>query len=577
MFSVRLHHETPTLFDGDQPVLAALYMVERSPIGADGAPHLDPDFVALRDAGFCYYMLDAETTFDRCYDPETRSFPAERFAWLGILRHYADLDAQARFILRVMVEPRGQDSAWIRQHPQECEILESRAKGIYATPSFASEAWLADAERFLRALIACIQAHDLERFVLGYLVCGGDSAEWVKIGPMEDWAGDYAPPMQEAFRRWLRAKYGHEEALRKAWGDPRATFVGDVVPTPEEQGATDLYLFKDPQKRRKAIDYFQFLAHLVAEDINRLCAVVKEASGRRSLVGVFYGYLLEMVWNNGFFGQRLADADTAHSAMARSGHAALKEVLASPDVDFLCSPYSYGFRGIGGEGGFMAPDASVRQAGKLWISEEDTRTHLSRPDAWYGQTRTAEETCAIVKRQVANILTHSAGAWWCKWSAGSWNDPQVLAVLGRSLELGRHHLDLPNRSSIAQAAVVVDAENWLYRSTLNNFDIPNWRNRHWGIARMGAPVDFVLLSDLLEGRAREYRFYYMWNVFHLTAEERERLKALLRRDGKVTLWVYAPGFVAEDLAVEHCNDLMGIRLRVTPREWGVNILISNFE
>lgn len=576
-FEVKEHNGAPTLFCDGEPIFPALYMLPRASLDDEGRPVLDPDFAAMSSAGFCLFTFDLDATFDQCYDPVSDSFREAGYVSLEALRAYAALNPEARFILRVFVEPRGDRSAWIKLHPGECEILEPRAKGIYLTPSFASELWLRDAGRFLQGMVSYLYAHDLSRYVAGYLVCGGDSAEWVKIGPMEDWAGDYSAPMQVAFRRWLRAKYGTVEALREAWADPGVDFDQDLVPSPEEQGAADLFLFKDPRRRRRAIDYFQCHAEIVADDICYLCKVVKEACRRESVVGVFYGYLLEIVWNNGFFGQRLEDADVAHTAAARSGHAGLAKVLASPDVDFLSSPFSYGFRGVGGEGGFMGPDASVRRAGKLWISEEDMRTHRSRPDAFYGQTRNAAETVEVLKRQCANILTRAAGGWWCKWSAGDWTDPAVLPVFERVLELGRKHLDLPDRSSAAEVAVVVDAENWFYRSTLNNFDIPNWRNRAWGMARMGAPLDFVLLSDLLEGRAKEYKLYYMWNTFHLEAHERERLKALLRRDGKVTLWIYAPGLVAEDLSVEHCNDLMGIRLRMTPREWGINIFISHFE
>ncbi|MBN1399920.1 MAG: beta-galactosidase [Anaerolineae bacterium] len=578
-YDVRPHHGAPTLFEDDAPIFPAVYMVSRPRLDSAGRAQLDPDLQAMREAGFRLLMMDMPVRFDHAYDLETGEFPSERFAPLGeALRAYAREAPEARWLVRVFVEPRGEDSAWLRAHPDDWERLEARAKGIYTTPSFASQAWLQDAGRFLEALVGYLRDQDLYELVAGYLVCAGDSAEWVKIGPMEDWAGDYSPAMQVAFHRWLRHKYGTIEALRGAWGDDKVSFDDDLVPTPEEQGATDLFLFKDPSKRRRAIDYWQCQAHIVARDIDALCGVVKRATQGERLAGVFYGYLLEIIWNNGFFGQRLADADVAHTAAARSGHAGLAEVLASPHVDFLSSPYSYGWRGIGGEGGFMAPVASVRRAGKLWISEEDTRTHLSRPDAYYGRTHNAEETCAVLKRQCAQILTHSAGGWWCQWSAGSWADPQVLETFRRTLELGRHQLSLPDRASAAEIAVVVDAESWFYRSTLNNLDIPNWRNRAWGMARLGAPVEFVLLSDLLAGRAREYRFYYMWNVFQCGAQEREQLKALLRRDGKLALWIYAPGFVGDaDLSAAYCRDLTGIRLTCTERQWGVNIFLSNFQ
>jgi len=579
VFEVKDHHGSPTLFMDGQPIFAAFYLLNfRDPeSGRQG----EPNFESFRDAGFHFYSLDMPVRFDDAYDPSTGEFPLEAFARLDGLKRYIRLDPQAQFLLRVGVEPRGDESAWLRQYPAECEVLEPRAKGIYLTPSYASQHWLRDAGKFLRALIRFLYEDGLADHILGYLVCGGDSAEWVKIGPMEDWAGDYSAPMQAAFREWLCAEYHNDvQALRAAWADDSVDFDQDLIPSPAEQGDTDLFLFKDPRRRRRAIDHFRCLAHIVAHDIHTLCGVAKEACHRQHLAGVFYGYLQEMVWNNGFFGQRLADADVAHSAAARSGHAGLKEVLASPNVDFLSSPYSYGFRWVGGEGGFMSPQASVRRAGKLWISEEDMRTHLWPKDSFYGQTRNTRETAAVLKRQIANILTHSAGAWWCDWgkpTGGAYAEPELMEIFRRSLELGRHHLSLPDRSSAAEVAIVIDAESSFYRSTLNNFDIPNWRNRAWGIARMGAPADFILLSDLLEGRAKEYKLYFFMNTFHFSAAERERVKALLRRDGKVALWLYAPGFVDEDLSVEHCADLTDIRLRLTARQWGANIYISNFE
>ena len=459
-------------------------------------------------------------------------------------------------------------------------MLEERARGTYLNPSFASKAWLADAGKFVRALIRYVHEHGLNEYVLGYLVGAGECEEWGKVGHLEDWAGDYSRPMQEAFREWLRGKYGGDvRALREAWGDQGVEFEQDLVPSVAEQGDADLLLFKDPRRRRRAIDHFQCVAHVSARDINTLCGAVKEACHRESLAGVFYGYLQEIVWNDGFFGQRSTDADVAHAGAARSGHCGLGEVLACPDVDFLSSPYAYPFRWVGGEGGFASASASVRLAGKLWISEEDMRTHLWPQGSFWGQTRSTYETVVVLKRQMANIITHAGGAWWCDWhgdTGGAYAEPEVMETFRRFLEVGQHHLSLPDRSSAAEVAMVIDAEDWFYRSTLNNFDIPNWRQRTWGIVRMGTPVDCLLLSDLLEGRAGEYKLYFFKNACHFSASDRERIKALLRRDGKVSLWVYAPGFVDEDLSVAHCYDLTGIKLDMTARQWGAHIYLSNF-
>ena len=581
VFTVQNHHGAPTLFMDGQPVFTTIYLTVRNfrRPATDWQP--DPHFVEFRDAGFHFYSIELPTRFDDAWDAATGTFNAAAFTPLNDLKRYVEIDPAAKFLLRVGTEPRGEDSAWIQRHRDQCEVLEARAKGVYPTPSYASKVWLHGAAEFIRTLIRYIFEHALSEHILGYLICGGDSAEWVKIGPMEDWAGDFSIPMQEEFSRWLKERYRDEESLRRAWTDPTATFEpANLVPTPEEQAETDLFLFKDPRKRRKAIDHFQCLAELVAGDIDYLCGVAKGACGRAHLAGAFYGYVQEIVWNNGFFGQRLADADVAHAAGARSGHAGLKKVLASPNVDFLSSPCSYGFRGVGGEGSFMSPQESARRAGKLWISEEDMRTHLWPPHSYYGQTNNTYETAQVLKRQFANLITHSAGAWWCDWGkreGGAFAEPELMQVFKRSLAIGRAALNLPDRTSAAEVAVVIDAESAFYRSTLNNFDMPSWQNHAWGIVRMGAPVDVLLLSDLLEGRAREYRLYLFTNTVHFTASERETVKCLLRRDGKTALWVYAPGFVGEDLSVQNCNDLTGIQLQMTPKQWGAHIYISNFE
>ncbi|MCD6521002.1 MAG: hypothetical protein J7M05_13870 [Anaerolineae bacterium] len=583
-FEVRDHRGAPTLFVDGEPTPLAIYLTVRN-FDKRRDPEDwqdDPYFEAFRDVGFRFYSIHLPVRFDDAYDPTSGEFSLQAFAPLEKLRRYAALQPEARFLLRVYTEPRGKDSAWIQKHLEECEVLEPRAKGkTYLTPSYASRIWLEDAAEFIRTLVRYVYEHELDQYILGYLICAGNSAEWVKVGPMEDWAGDYSRPMQEAFRAWLCQKYDSDvHALREAWGDPTVSFEGDLVPSPEEQAATDLFLFKDPRKHRKAIDYFTFLAHLVASDIDFLCQAAKKACRGEHLAGVFYGYLQEIVWNNGFFAQGLPDADVAHTAAARSGHAGLREVLASPYVDFLSSPYSYGFRGVGGEGGFMSPEASVRLAGKLWVSEEDMRTHLWPPGSNYGQTRTTSETVSVLKRQMANLLTHGAGAWWNDWGrdrGGVFDDPRVMETFKRFLELAWHHLDLPDRSSAAEVATVIQAKNWFYRSTLNNLDIPIWRNRAWGIARLGAPVDCLLLDDLLTGRARDYKLYIFLNVFALSAAEREELKRLLRRDGKVALWVYAPGFVGEDgLSMEYCSDLVGIHLQMIERQWGIHVFINDF-
>ncbi len=175
----------------------------------------DPHFEQFRDAGFHFYQFISPVRFDDAYDPSTGTFPQHAFDRLERLREYVALDPRAMFMIRVDTEPRGDASAWLRQYPDEHEVLEPRAKGIYLTPSYASQQWLKDGSAFLRAMIRYLSDSGLGEHVLGYLVGAGDSNEWVKVGPMEDWAGDYSPAMQRAFRQWLRDTYSDDGGIAR--------------------------------------------------------------------------------------------------------------------------------------------------------------------------------------------------------------------------------------------------------------------------------------------------------------------------------------------------------------------------
>lgn len=593
---IRIHHGTPTLHINGKPVFAPMLTTNKNTQSNLTEWYPDPFFEDFGKAGFKLFQVDISgCSFDRTYDAETDSFPGRNFGQLEIIREYARRLPGAKFILRISTEPRGDESPWIKLHPEECEVMEQRAfvrrvtlpdgsvemRQPYATPSYASDLWVRDASRFIRAMSEQIIERGLEDNVLGMLIGGGDSCEWVKIGPMEDWAGDYSKPMQKAFRAWLTEKYGNDEALRKAWRNESVSLADDLIPSPEAQSETAMYLFRDPVKGRAAIDHFEFLAARVAHDINTLAHAVKEGSGNCWLAGVFYGYLQEMVWDNGFFGQGAPDSDCEHSAAARSGHAGLRQVLACEDVDFLCSPYGYGFRGIGGEGGFMSPYQSVRDAGKLWYSEEDTRTPNWSEDSGYGQAKDEKELIEILKRQFSNILVHQSAAWWCDWTKpelGSYDFPDTMKLFKRLVDLGNHNLTLEHRETASEIAIVIDAESSFYRSTVNNLDIPNWRARGWAISRMGAPVDYVLLSDVLSGKAKQYKMYYMLNVFHLSDENAAALKRIIERDNILTLWIYAPGYANDQtISTENIERLTGMKVKMRPRKWSVNIMPTNFD
>ena len=480
-------------------------------------------------------------------------------------------DPDALFHLRVYLET-GHDDWWEKAYPGECETLsDGRRNGM----SFASSVWRDQAKAFLRAYLGHLERTGLHRRVIAYQVGAGHTGEWVKgASSMSAVCGDFSRPMHGYFQAWLRARYrGDVASLRAAWHDASATFEAAEVPKAERQLEARLYTFRDPALEQDVIDYFQALADLCAGAVVDLCRTVKEATGGARLAGAFYGYLMDLAWNGGFFRER---PDSDYSTYQRSGHLGLRRVLESPHVDFLASPYSYGFRGMGGDSPSMLPAATVSLHGKLLLVEDDTRTHADREDPNYGQVKTLDASRVILRRNLAHYLTHAEGTWWARWKVDTAKVPEFAALLKEFKDLGERSMAL-DRSSASEIAVLVDDESFYHETCRYNLDIPLvFQQKLWGLPRLGAPFDVFLLDDLLAGRLGPYRLYLFLNAFRLDPERRAKLAGEVRKDGRTALWVYAPGYLRDGPALENMEEVTGFRFGLGEQPWGPLVHVTDF-
>ena len=94
------------------------------------------------------------------------------------------------------------------------------------------------------------------------------------------------------------------QQLRAAWNNSGISFEAAEVPSAPEQLQARLYTFRDPARERNVIDYYQCLADLSADLVIDFCRTAKEATQGTKLAGAFYGYLMELAWNGGFFEER---------------------------------------------------------------------------------------------------------------------------------------------------------------------------------------------------------------------------------------------------------------------------------
>jgi hypothetical protein len=379
--------------------------------------------------------------------------------------------------------------------------------------------------------------------------------------------------MRRHFRSWLQSQYHNDLAtFRAAWNDPRITFDTAEVPSAEAQLETKLYTFRDPARERNVIDYYACFADLSADLVIDFCHTVKDATHGEKLAGAFYGYLMELAWNGGFFEER---AESDYSTYQRCGHLGLRKVLESPSVDFLVCPYSYGFRGMGGDAPAMQPVESARLHGKLCIIEDDTRTHINA-DQNFGHVYSLPESVAILQRNFAQVVNHGQGMWWLFESIDPGKEPAFQPWLRKFRELGNFLVQADHRPS-AEIAVLLDDQSFFYETDRINLDLPLiFQQRLWGLPRIGAPYDVYLLQDFIEGRMKPYKFYIFLNPLCLGRCRREALNLELRKDGRVALWIYAPGYLEDGPSVDHMRDLTGFQFALGKQPWGPLMHIVDF-
>ena len=579
---VRTYNGTPTLYLNDQPVFADVQWVGY--LDPNGLEVTQTAIRAFAKSNVHIYTTDA-LNFEWC-GPRPGDPRHYDFSTLGPrLQSAVDADPDALLNLRLSVETKHLlNNWWNKRHPDELEVL---SNGETQSASYASLVWQADVKDLLKGLIDYLHSVGLYDRVIGYQICVGTCGEWIKDwSSMSPASGDFSEPMRRQFRAWLRQRYDNDvAALQAAWADPQVTFETAEAPSGDEQDHPTHFLFRDPRRERKTIDFYECHAETCADALLAFCRTVKDATNREKLTGAFYGYIMELAWNNCFFndggpGAGLADSEV--STVQRSGHLGLHKVLRSPDLDFLVSPYGYAFRGLGGDCLPMQPTDSVRLHGKLYLLEEDTLMH-NNFDA-DKRMHPISRSIAIYQRNFAQVVTHGIGVTWLESNAFQ-EDPSIIEEAHcwqkRYQEIGTWALQL-DRKPASEVAVFLDDESYLYEGNKNNIDLPLiWHQRVMTLNRFGAPHDVYLLNDLLEGRLPPYKLYIFLNTFHLNQRRRQALRDIVCRNNQTALWFYAAGYINSDAAgpavsTDHMTDLTGFRFGLGRSYWSAMMHLTDF-
>ena len=528
----------------------------------------------MRDAGVHLYQRCPDPGWLRpgLFDPTRAGLEHEGQTMAEMMALTLEVDPDGYFIPRLSTAP---PFAWTPTHRPEMEVI-AGATDMYRQVSWASDVWLAEAGEMLTTFVQYCEEQTWADRVFGYHV-DGPSGEWCPRAAMIGQYGDYSPAMHTWFRNWLRRKYGEDEqALREAWNDRDVTFETAAVPSPEQQEHASFFRYRDPRHEMQVVDYYSAVRDRSVHNIAALTRVTKEACDRRKIVGVFYGYETAMYWSPGLFTGENSEMEYRQTTTQRSGHMGLSRVAECPDVDYIASPYDYFYRTVGGVGVSQSLPYAAALRGKLFWTEDDTRTYTSERQIFYGRTRNDAESVAVLRRNFAEMATLNATVWWMD-QHGRWFDPEsVRATITDLVQVARQLPEL-DRGPSGEIGVILDEDGPFYTELENNY---GWsavfKQRSFGLARIGAPYRLHTLRDLELDNLPDYKMWLFLECHAIDRAARDLIEARCKRDGNVLVWLHAAGLVAEDVSVDHMTELTGLQFLMREMPWEHIVAISDW-
>lgn len=327
--------------------------------------------------------------------------------------------------------------AWELRNPEE--LCDPYPDGTPSRTCFASDKWAEEVKRELRVFIAHVRASDYASHIVGYQIAGGNTEEWL---PFDREKGTSGKRAEEKFAEYIQRN-------------------GTDASTPA---------------------FFRFYSNLVADRIIEFSALVKTLTDHRLIVGTFYGYTLNCPYGS-------------------YGHHALLKILENENVDFICSPVCYAHnREVGRDHSYMPALTSIKHHGKLYFSENDTRTHLSRAvndmewynrPIWFGPDK--EASCDVIKMHAARALINGHAAWWFDMWGGWFADDAYMTLLKDLRVLFEKSASIPMHT-VAQTAVFVDEESYALMSDTSVSKNVCYHIRE-ALGKMSAPYDIYLAAD----------------------------------------------------------------------------------
>jgi len=543
---IKNHLGEPTLFINDEPTVPFMFYGYAAQIGVDFS-FIDQAKLA-KEAGINIYSIPVEfiwksedekpiySTLHNILDNNNPYAPLDK-----VLNNIIKLDPDALILPRFFLHP---PKWWLKENPGETMIF---SDGKNERISIASKKW----RNYVKTSLESFVKHCEKKFgnhVIGYHPALLTTDEFFYDRAWDPVFYGFEEPLRKDFIKWLIRKYKTTEVLQQAWHNEEITFESVVLPSVAQRENPGNGFFRNPVKDKFVIDFYEYKNTLVADTIEFFAKIIKKETDRNKIFVSFYGYTFEL--------------SAIPKGIQTSGHLKLERIIKSPDIDAICSPISYFNRREGGIGAFMAPVDSIRKAGKLWINEDDTRTHLCKYPGQepYAVLKDLPETLNVHRRNFARILPRRMGTWYMDLLNRCWlNSKEIWDQIGTFKNIYENELNV-EASFNPEVAVIIDERSPLFLTCNNKLTWPLYYGFRSQFYRMGTSFSLYLLSDVLDGRVKLPKVSIFLGAWYIESKEREKLISILQ--GKTAIWFYGAGYLDESgKAKENISKLTGFSFK----------------
>ena len=461
------------------------------------------------DAGvhsFCVFPSNTANSLGEPYSkyPNVWRYPGV-YDWPSLYRQFDEIiaiDPDARFLCMVDLNT----PTWLVRSLAMSEADGSFDTFVDLSNCLALPKWREMTKQYLVDFLAQTESRYGAR-IDAYILACGQTDEWMDYGA----------------ERSSRAKDNAYALWRQQEGLPSATWPSfDAFDSAAFENR-----IRDPKKERETLDALRFEQRLIADGIVEFATLAKEHVAEGKEIGVFFGYILELTgWRaNG------------------CGHLAYERVMASPSVDFFISPGTYSERLMGGGSGSMAPNETVRLAGKRRLHETDHRTTTYNAAlnefvgiSLHAQWQSEDEDVAGLRREMCFALIDRASIWFFDMWGGCFQSDRALANVATMKRVWDSDVGRQG-APVAEILLVVDpqsAERVNGREPKSAAVYHALRNR---LNHVGAPFAVCSFNDLTKEDLSRVKLAILPGSFYLTPERRATLRETLLRDGRTVLWL----------------------------------------